>query len=943
MAELFAEALERPPEERRAFLDSRCSGSADLRAEIDSLIAAHEARERAGTFLGQIDRERSAVLLQEEPELEAAGRRVGPYRLLRELGRGGMGVVYLAERAEGGFQQNVAIKLLKRGMDSDAILKRFLRERQILAGLEHLNVARLLDGGVTDEGQPWFAMEHVDGVPITEYCRERQLDLRQRLRLFEESCRAVQYAHGKLIVHRDLKPSNMLVTAEGQLKLLDFGVAKLLGGPLAGDERSVTLTQTGIHPLTPEYAAPEQVRGEPVTTATDIYALGLVLYELLTGRRPYGGEGSSRQDLARAACETEPPPPSEASDVPPRAARSLKGDLDAVVLKALRKEPQRRYASAEALARDIGRFLAGQPVEARPDSVAYRAGRFVGRHKVGVGAVTAAALSLLAGLIGTSWQAVVAARERDRARLEAERAERVKEFLIDLFRASDPAESKGREVTAKELLERGTERIEKELSSQPAVQAELLYTMGVSFWSLGRLDRARTVEERSIEIARQAYGPEHPEVALGLDALGGILYASGQLEAAEETRRQALAMRRRLFPADSPEVAESMANLGTVLVRRAKLDEAEPLLREALEIRQKRLGPEHPDTARSIMNLANVVQAKGDYASAARLHAQAVSLRRKLRGDQHPEVATALGSLGAALAATGDLQGAEAAHREALSIRRKVLGAEHPAVALNMLHLASVLHLEGDLEGAESMYREALALDRKLLGESHSDVAIALTNLARLLTDRARFEEAMPLFDQAVALHSRVTGADHPFLATTLENKAHALIVQGRSREALPLLERCLVIFRARYGPAHPQTASALEDVAEARADLGELAEAEGVFREALDLQRRARQEPHRDTVVTLLGLGQVLVRQGRAAEAEPPLREALDQSEKVLPSTHWRQGDIQSVLGDCLRRLGKIDEARSLLRSGHDRLRESLGDTHPVTARARRRLAELP
>ncbi|HEY3174190.1 MAG TPA: serine/threonine-protein kinase [Candidatus Polarisedimenticolia bacterium] len=937
IAELFAEALELPAQERRAFLDSRCPASDPMRPEIDSLLAAHEARQAdgdGGGFLEGIDHERGAALLRDTEESDAGGGRVGPYRLLRELGRGGMGVVHFAEREEGGFRQRVAIKLIKRGMDSDAILQRFLRERQILAGLDHPNVARLLDGGVTEEGQPWFAMEHVDGEPLIEWCDARRLGVPERLRLFEGACRAVQYAHGQLVVHRDLKPSNMLVTADGQLKLLDFGVAKLL----TETQEGATLTEVGIHPLTPEYAAPEQVRGEPVTTATDVYALGLVLYELLAGRRAYGERATSREELARAACEVDPPAPSASVGVP-RVARTLKGDLDAVVLKALRKEPQRRYASAEALADDVRRHLAGQPVLARPDSAGYRTGKFIGRHRLGVTAVSVATLSLLAGLLGTAWQAAVAARERDRARLEARRAEQVKEFLVGMFRASDPAESKGREITAKELLDRGTEGIEKDLAGQPVVQADLLYIMSVSFWTLGRLDRARELDERSIELLRKEFGPDHPLIARGLDSLRGIHYDSGDLPAAQRIGRQALDMRRRLLAADSADVAESMANLGTVLVRQANLGEAEPLLRGALEIRRKQLGTEHPDTARSAMNLADLLHAKGDYAAAEELHREALAQRRKLRGDLHPEVAAALSRLGATLTAKGDLEGAEAANREALDIRRKVYGEEHRQIPLTMVYLASSLHLKGDLEGAEAMYRDVLARYRKLGLEEQTNFGLAQANLGRVLADRGRFEEAIPMLDQAIALHERVTGVDHPFLATALEQKAFVLLSLGRSGEALPLLDRCVEILQTRSGPEHPQTLRTREKRALAMANVGRLSEAERLFRETLDRQRRALKGSHRQIIETLIDLGEFLVREGRAAEAEPFLREALAQVEQALPASHWLHGSARSALGECLWREGRKDEAGPLLRSGYDQLAERLGEAHPLTARARRRL----
>jgi eukaryotic-like serine/threonine-protein kinase len=935
LARIFGEAIERPPAERRAFLDAACGGAPELRAEVESLLAAHEG---AGDFMDELDTTCGAALLETTTEPEPAGRRVGPYRLLREVARGGMGVVYLAERVEGGFEQRAAIKLVKRGMDTDAILRRFLRERQILAGLEHVNVARLLDGGVTDDGQPYFAMEYVDGEPLTLYCDRRALGIEARLRLFEEACRAVQHAHANLVVHRDLKPANMLVTDEGRLKLLDFGIAKLLVQE-AEDATATALTRADTRVLTPDYAAPEQLRGEPVTTATDVYALGVVLYELLTGRLPHAREGRGIADVARAVSEVEPRLPSVVVAARPRLARGLRGDLDTVVLKALSKEPSRRYVSAEALAEDIRRFLSGHPVQARRDTIGYVVTKFVRRHKVGVSAAVVAIVSMLLGLVGTAWQAAVAARERDRARLEAERAEKVKEFLVGLFKASDPAESTGEAITARELLDRGAERIERELAGHPSLQAELFDIVAGISHELGRYDRARTLAERSLERARQAYGAEHPQVARTMDTLGWILHRSGDYAGSEDLRRQALAMRRRLLPPDSTDVADSLESLGLVLRVRAKLDEAEAMEREALAIREKRLGPEHPDTANALANLADVLHAKGDYVAAAESHRKVLDIRRRALGDLHPSVAYSLVALGGALLQEGDRDGAEAAHREALDIRRRVYGEEHPLVSESLHHLAATLHSKGDLPGAEKMYREALAMDRKLKGEEHPDVAVLLTNLAYALAQQARFEEALSLFGRAAALHRRVTGADHPLLARTLERQASALISRGRPRDALPLLDECLGIVKARYGAEHAAVAGALGTVAKARTELGELAEAEKLFREALDIQRRVRPKAHPDTAEMLVGLGEVLVRQDRVADAEPLLREALRQADESLPPGHWRRGDVESALGACLWRLDRREEARPLLVSGYERLRQAHGEEHPASQRARRRL----
>jgi serine/threonine-protein kinase len=932
LARVFGEALDRPAAERRAFLDAACGGLLDLRAEAESLLAAYE---RSDDFLEALDTTRGAALLDSAEEVDAVGRRVGPYRLARELGRGGMGVVYLADRVEGGFEQRAAVKLVKRGMDTDAILRRFLRERQILAALEHPNVARLLDGGVSADGQPYFAMEYVEGEPLTRHCDARGLGVEERLRLFEEACRAVQHAHGKLVVHRDLKPSNILVTAEGRLKLLDFGIAKLL----AEEDDATALTQQGMRVLTLDYAAPEQVRGEAITTATDVYALGVVLYELLTGHLPYGTLRPGAAEAARVICDVEPRPPSVAAAGRPRLARRLRGDLDTVVLKALSKEPARRYPSAEALAEDVRRHLAGHPVQARRDTIAYVAAKFVRRNRVWVAAAAVAALSLIVGLIGTAWQAAVAARERDRARAETERAEKVKEFLVDLFQASDPAQTRGEEVTVRQLLDRGAQRIEADLSGHPSLQAELFEIVAGISHELGRYEEARALGERALLRAREAYGAESPQAAKAMDTLGWIVHRSGDVGAAEELRRQTLDLRRRLLPADSLEIAESLVALGLVLRHRARLEEAEALMREALGIRVRRLGPEHLDTANALANLADVLHARGHYAAAAEEHRKVLRVRRQALGDRDPSVAYSLVSLGGALLQEGDQAAAEAAHREALDIRVRAYGEEHPLVSESRHHLAAALQSKGDLAAAVAMYRQVVAMDRKLKGGDHPDVAIVLGNLAHALAQDGRFAEARPLFAEAVALHRRVTGADHPLLARTLERQAAARVEEERPREALVLVEESLAIHKARFGAQHAAVAAGLATAARARAGLGETAAAEALFREALEVQRRARPRPHVDTADVLAGLGDVLVAQGRAAEAEPFLREAVRQADASLPAGHWRRGEADSALGACLWRLGRHDDARRLLVEGHERLRRTRGDAHPATRRALRRL----
>jgi len=822
---LLDRALDLRPEERGAFLDEACARDPELRSRLDALLRADE---RAGTFLEAPALEQSAPLVAAMYEDPQAGKRIGAYRILREAGRGGMGVVYLAERADGQYQQQVALKLIKRGMDSDAILQRFLHERQILARLQHPNVARLLDGGMTDEGQPYFAMEHVDGRPVTIYCDEHRLGVEARLRLFMNACAAVQYAHQNLVVHRDLKPSNMLVTGTGELKLLDFGIAKVLGG----EAREATATELGSRALTPEYAAPEQLRGEPVTTAADVYALGVVLYELLVGRRPHELARGEPDALARLAA-AEPVRPStavvreaEANEPatagggitpasvsrdrgtrPDRLRRRLAGDLDTICLKALRREPERRYASAQALRDDLERHLTGLPVLARPDTVAYRATRFVRRHRVGVGAAAAIAMLLVGFSTVTAVQSARIGAQADRIARERDKAEEVKEFVLSLFEVSNPlVEAKGDTVTARGLLERGVERIDEELAGQPEVQAEMLSVIGTAYQELGRFDRARPLLERALTQRREVRGPEHVDVARSLNDLGTLLRLKGDYAAAERLHRESLAIRRKLLGDEHLDVADSLNELGVLLRKQGEHAAAEAFYREALALRRKLQGEEHPEVLTLTNNLAVLLYYKGDYDASEALHRETLALRRRVLGDEHPEVALSLGNLGWGFYEKGDYDAAEPFYREAIAMQRKVLGEEHPYLALNIYSLGMILLRKGEPDAAEPLLREALAMRRKLLGEEHDEVAASLRGLGELHHRRGDLAAAERLTREALDMFRRALREAHPTIAVALVGLARIHIDQGRQGDAEPLLREALRIRLATYGPAHPKT-----------------------------------------------------------------------------------------------------------------------------------------
>lgn len=739
-------ALEREGSERAGFVEAACQGDDELRREVESL-AAEEAE--IGDFI-----ETPVFRIRlEEVEPLAVGERVGVWRIVREIGRGGMGAVYLAERADQEFEQTVAIKVVRRGMDTDEIVRRFRSERQILAHLDHPNIAKLFDGGTTADGRPYFVMEYVEGRPIDEFCADRKLPVRERLELFQRVCEAIHFAHQNLIVHRDLKPGNILVTADGAAKLLDFGIAKLLDPA----QEPFALTRLDLRPMTPEYASPEQIRGEPITTASDVYSLGVLLYLLLTGQRPYRPT-TDPQALADAICKTEPLRPSSAiaraGQTPPDGEtkllrRQVEGDLDNIVLMAMRKEPQRRYSSADQLSNDIGRHLEGLPVTARKDTLGYRTRKFVGRHRVGV-SLAAAALLLIVGFsitVTLLWQ---------RSERSRERAQAVLGFLDDLFSVPDPKQSRGESITARQVLDRGARRIDMSFATQPEVRADLMSKMAQVYLSLGVPDRA------------------------------------------EQLFKAALDSHRRTLRQNDPRIANDLHNLASTMRYLGHDSDAEPLIRQALDLQRQQGATNNIEYARGLTNLAAILEAKGDFDQAERLYKEGLAIKRTLP-KMDRDIAVSLNNLGKLAQTRGDLVTAETYYRQSLDIRRKLAGGQpDPDVALALNNLASLLQDRGDLVGSETNYREALALRRKLYTDPNASLASTLNNLGYLLQARGDFTGAESCFREALSIADKTLKRDHPTRAVLLRNLAAVLVSQRKAAEAEPLAREALGIFRAK-------------------------------------------------------------------------------------------------------------------------------------------------
>jgi serine/threonine-protein kinase len=883
--QLFAEAMQLPADERAGFLARACPDDLELRREVESLVNAHDL---VGDFLGTADRIRATTLLN-DGEPTDSGERIGAYRVIRELGRGGMGVVYLAKRADGQFEQKVALKLIKRGMDSDEIQRRFLMERQILARLQHPNIARLLDGGVTDQGQLYFAMEFVEGTPLIRFCDENELGIEARLQLFLSVCRGVRSAHRQLVVHRDLKPSNILVTHSGEPKLLDFGIAKLLD---TDRDDGQTLTRAGLRLATPEYGAPEQLRGEPVTTSTDTYALGVILYELLTGQRPYRFERNKPEAMEQVISRTVPTRPSVVVGRP-RDVRRLRGDLDTIALKALRAEPERRYASVESLQEDIENYLNGLPVKAREDTLAYRTVKFVSRHRLAVVAVLIMAVSLAGGVSAVLWQSHLTAAEAAKAR-------EVQAFLVEMFIASDPAQARGEELSARDLLERGAERVDTELVAQPDFRADMIWLIGSLFDKLGQYDRAEALYEQSLEARRELYGPVHLDVAESLLSLGSVIREQGKFERAEPLLREALEIHRQELPNGDPEIGQSLNDLGLMLAEAGDYESSEAMLRECLAIYRQAYGAEHERVAGALSNLAQIIKWKGDLETAETLYRESIAMRRKLLGDDHPKVAITVGNLGSLFLMNGDLAAAEPLLRESLEIRRRVLGENHPDVALNLNNLAAVYSESRNYVEAEPLYRQAWEMNKGFHGDRNWRVATNMHNLGAVLMELGDYTEAELLLAGAEEQRREFLGEDHPRLADTLMMLADLRLRQG------------------------------------------DLEGAEALLAEAFEVRDRAGQGAHPRRATTLLIQGRLRLIQNRPAEAEPLLRQAMEIREQRLIKGHWRRAEAQALLGECLVRLERTAEAEPLLRRGCEGLQELLIEDDPLRLRVERAQAEL-
>ena len=901
---LFHAALEMEPAERDRFLAGACGGDEGLRREVTDLLSNHQA----SGILDRSPADRIPIARDVLP-----GRRVGRYLIQNRIGEGGMGVVYDAEQ-EDPVKRRVALKVIHPGTHPDAAA-RFALERQALAMMSHPHIARVYDAGIMDDGRPFIAMEHVAGVPLHEFCRQKRLGLAERIALFLQVCNAIQHAHQKGIIHRDIKPSNVLVDPEEGPKVIDFGVAKSLRPILDDQLRTVNDVLIG----TLEYMSPEQLeRGSAdIDTRSDIYSLGVMLYELLCGALPYDWSELRRgglESLHRLAQQGEPPSASrrfaaldsaaaaktaeERRTTPQSLARQLAGDLDWILLKALDRDRSRRYATASEFADDLRRHLANEAVLAGPPSTGYRLRKFVRRHRTGVAAavLVAVALTVVAALLAR--QSLEIRRSAEQARREQVRAERVSEVMVDVFKASDPYEGRGADVTAREVLDRSSERVRK-LEDEPQVKAAVLQAIAGVYTQMGVYDPAEKLTREALGIRRSIHEGDHIETAESLEALGALQLRRSRLTYAGRILEQAVAMNLRLLGPDDPRRVEGVHRLGVIRRSEGNYDEAEKHLREALRLSRSGDKKAALSATTIIEELGIMFFKKGDVERAEAQFREALVLRRKQSPDT-PRTAQTISNLAAVLTERGDLPAAEDHLRQGLAILERHLRPDDERLGVALGSLGLCLHSQGKYAEAETMYRRSLALWRARHGDTHPNGNLMVNNLGLLAHDQDRFAEAETFFRQAMTLQQKVYGNEHPEVALPLNNLARLYHDEGR------------------------------------------IAEAEAMYRKALELRRKGLKPDHPAIADSLVWLGKLLTEQKRFAEAEAMLREGVAIRGKAFTAGTWRIAEARSLLGGCLVAQARFAEAEPLVVEGYRDLERTRGKTYRRTLQALERVVAL-
>jgi tetratricopeptide (TPR) repeat protein/tRNA A-37 threonylcarbamoyl transferase component Bud32 len=838
--------------------------------------------------------------LAESGNVDWRGRMLGNYCIEERIAAGGMGVVFRARRSDAQFERKVAVKLLNSPLASDDARRRFRAERQILADLNHPNIAQLLDGGTTDEGIPYLVMEHIEGLPIDDYCRANGLTIAQRLRLFVQVCAAVQYSHQHLIVHRDIKASNILVTVDGAPKLLDFGIAKLLETDTG--QAAANLTVADARLLTPRNASPEQVRGATITTASDIYSLGVLLYELLAERQPYEVTSLTPLDLQRAICETMPPPPS-------RTRAELAGDLDIIVLTAMRKEPERRYATARQLADDIESHLEHRPIVAHADTWTYRTGKFLRRHALGVAAAFGVVL-MIGGLV--AFYTVQLAQERDRLARASATAEEVSAFLVGLFEDANPSLARP-DITARQVLEDGAERIEHLRAAQPLVAARLMITMSRAYACLGLYDRSQELARDALGVRQRLLPEGDPSIAEALHYVGLTQGELRQHAEALATLQEALRLREAALGPDALPVGETLYRIGFVQHRLGDYPAMGATLKRALPIHEQALGANNPATAEVRRMLGIYYYLVSDHAASLDSLQQALQVLEQTHGKDSIRIVDTLQALGRLHWQLGEFPRAIEIYSRALAIKEAHLGPEHPDLGPTLYGIAVSNKDAGALSESGKYYDRVIALQEKVLGPDDFYLALSLSGYGFLHLELGNLDRARAALTRSLAIAEKKWGPRHPDLRAPLAGLAKVLIEQRDFATAQAHLERALAIVEAQFPPDHVDVLRTLSSIATLNRRRGEHAIARKQFEEVLARFERSVGVKHPFATEALLGMGETLKAAGELERAEPFYRAALDNQRGEYVERRVIMAECLEGYADLLRRRGRPEEAAAI------------------------------
>jgi serine/threonine protein kinase/tetratricopeptide (TPR) repeat protein len=963
---IFAQAIEiAASEERAAFLGQACGNDAQLHDEVAKLVRDHF---RAGAFLQQAAAG-FAVRTEEYAASEHPGTVIGPYKLLEQIGEGGFGVVFMAEQTDP-VRRKVALKILKPGMDTRQVVARFEAERQALALMDHPNIAKVLDGGQTSSGRPYFVMDLVKGLPITEYCDQAHLTPRERLELFVHLCQAVQHAHQKGVIHRDLKPSNVLVMVHDTtpvVKVIDFGVAKAQGQQLTDKTLFTGFAQMIGTPL---YMSPEQAgqSGVDIDTRSDIYSLGVLLYELLTSTTPFDKDRLKEvgyDEMRRIIREEEPPRPStristlgkaattvsaQRKSDPRRLSQLFRGELDWIVMKCLEKDRNRRYETASALAADVQRYLNDEPVLACPPSAWYRFRKFARRNKRPLLAAGLVLVALVGGIIGTTWGMLraKAAQQAETQRAEGERQAKqqalqreaetlavldfVENKIIAAARPRDQAGGQGYDVKLAEAIKAALPFVEKSFPDRPLIEARLRLTMGVSFLFLGDAKTASVQFQAARKLYTEHRGPDHPDTLLSMNYLALSYAAAGRTREAIELHEETLQLRKARLGPEHPDTLASMSGLANSYAAAGRLQEALKLREETLQLQKAKLGPDHPDTLVSMSNLATSYWTVGRTQEALKLHEETLQLRKATLGADHPDTLMSMNNLATSYWTVGRSQEALKFREETLQRCKATLGADHPYTLSSMHNLTTSYWAMGRTKEALKLCEETLQREKATLGPDHPNTLLSMMTLANAYYAAGRTQEALKVHEETLRLQKATLGPDHPNTLLSMMTLANAYYAAGRTQDAIKLHEETLRLRKATLGPDHPDTVASTNNLAVSYHAAGRTQEALKLHEETLRLQKATLGPDHPDTLASRINLTNSYAAAGRTQDALKLGEETLRLCKAKLGPDHPDTLTTMTDLANSYHAAGRTREALELREETLRLCKATLGPDHPRT-----------